>query len=81
MPAQRPKERWPEYALDVLEETVYMCKEGDSKLRSIQEAAIQKHYYTVIMLASDMRVMLIEIKSKLHQARSGHYIETEERTP
>jgi hypothetical protein len=73
--SQKPK-KWPDYALNSLEGTLYRLQEIDGLARQIQESAAKGDSSQVLILSSDIRTQVIDGKSLLYQARTGNYEHT-----
>lgn len=69
----RPIKRWPNYALDSLEGTLFHLRTIDGLARQIQEEIAEGDTSQVMILSSDIRNRSVDARSLLHQARSGEY--------
>lgn len=70
--SDKPK-KWPDYALNSLENAVYGLKQVDELARQIQEAHVNGDSHRVLICAGDIRSTALDAKHGLLQARIGEY--------
>lgn len=70
--SNKPK-KWPSYALECLEGTVYNLKVIDDTARQVQEHLARGEQMQAFIYLNDIRNRIVDARSLLHQARSGEY--------
>jgi hypothetical protein len=76
----RPAEKWPTYALENLEDSVYRLKELERKLNAAQDAVLSGNDAVALKDLSDARVLALECVDNLVRSRIGKY-QQQEKTP
>jgi hypothetical protein len=69
----RPLKKWPTYALDSLERTLYELQEIERAARAVQLAIAEGNQAAALLLLSDVRVASRRCVEHLLRARSGNY--------
>jgi hypothetical protein len=69
----RPIKRWPNYALDSLEATLFELQEIERAARAVQLAIAEGDEAGALLLLSDVRVASRRCVEHLLRARSGNY--------
>lgn len=73
----RPLKKWPTYALDSLERTLYELQEIERAARLVQLAIAEDDADNALILLSDVRVWSRRCVEHLVRARSGNYDKSE----
>ncbi len=73
----RPK-KWPSYALGVLEEIRFKCKEIERISSRAQEIELDNKNLHTLKALSDLRVLGMQIDNLCLQAYTGIYVEQQE---
>lgn len=73
----RPAGKWPAYALENLEDSLYRLKELERKASHIQDAIVLGNTAEALRDLSDVRVMALECVDNLVRARIGKYQQQE----
>lgn len=76
----RPAEKWPTYALENLEDSLYRLKQLERKADAVQDAILLGDDAAALKGLSDVRVMALECVDNLVRARIGKY-QQQERSP
>jgi hypothetical protein len=75
--AQRPAEKWPTYALENLEDSLYRLKQLERKADAIQDAILAGNDAAALKDLSDVRVLALECVDNLVRSRIGKYQQQE----
>lgn len=73
----RPAERWPTYALENLEDSLYRLKQLERKANSVQDAILVGDDAAALKDLSDVRVLALECVENLVRSRIGKYKQQE----
>lgn len=73
----RPLKKWPTYALDSLERTLYELQEIERAARLVQLAIAEGDADSALILLSDVRVASRRCVEHLVRARTGEYDKSE----
>jgi hypothetical protein len=76
----RLTEKWPHYALENLEDSLYRLKELERKLSAAQDAIVLGSDAVALKDLSDARVLALECVDNLVRSRIGKY-QQQEKTP
>lgn len=77
---KRAAEKWPTYALENLEDSLYRLKELERKASSAQDAIVLGDAVAALRNLSDVRVLALECVENLVRSRIGKY-KQQEATP
>lgn len=69
----RPLKRWPTYALEELEKTLFLLSGIEKLARGVQEAIAEDDARRALILLSDVRVRSQECVENLVRAKTGNY--------
>lgn len=75
-----PAGKWPHYALENLEDSLYRLKELEQKASQAQDAIVLGDVPTALRALSDVRVEALKCVENLVRSRIGKY-EQQERSP
>lgn len=75
---KRPAEKWPTYALENLENSLYRLKQLEQKASQAQDAIVLGDSVGALRDLSDVRVMALECADELMRARIGKYKQQED---
>lgn len=73
----RPAEKWPTYALENLEDSLYRLKEIERKASKVQDAIVLGDTTAALRDLSDVRVLALECVENLVRSRIGKYKQQE----
>ncbi len=73
----RPAEKWPTYALENLEDSLYRLKQLERKANAIQDAILVGDDAAALKDLSDVRVLALECVENLVRSRIGKYQQQE----
>lgn len=73
----RPAEKWPTYALENLEDSLYKLKQLEQKASAVQEAIVLGDDAMALLGLSDVRVLALECVENLVRSRIGKYKQQE----
>lgn len=73
----RPAEKWPTYALENLEDSLYRLKQLEKKAAAAQDAIVLGDDATALRDLSDVRVLALECVENLVRSRIGKYQQQE----
>lgn len=73
----RPAEKWPHYALENLEDSVYRLKQLESLASQVQDAIVLGDAVKALRDLSDVRVLALECVDNLVRSRIGKYKQQE----
>jgi hypothetical protein len=73
----RPAEKWPTYALENLEDSLYRLKELERKASAVQDAIVLGDVPAALRDLSDVRVLALECVENLVRSRIGKYKQQE----
>jgi hypothetical protein len=76
----RPAEKWPTYALENLEDSLFKLKQADAALVKAQDALLAGDDLAVLRALSDARVLGLETVDNLVRSRIGKYKQQERAT-
>ena len=74
----RPAEKWPTYALENSENSLYDLKQLERKASQAQDAIVAGDIAVALRDLSDVRVMALEVVDHLVRARIGKYRQQEQ---
>lgn len=74
----RPAEKWPHFALQNLEDSLYELKQLERKASQAQDAIVKGDIAVALRDLSDVRVMALEVVDNLVRARIGKYRQQEQ---
>jgi hypothetical protein len=74
----RPAKKWPHFALENLEDSVYRLKELERKASAVQDAIVLGDAVSALRDLSDVRVLALECVDNLVRARIGKYRQQDE---
>lgn len=69
----RPAERWPTYALENLEDSLYKLRELEKKASIVEDAIMLGDDLRALRELSDVRVLALECVENLVRSRIGKY--------
>lgn len=73
----RPAEKWPTYALENLEDSLYRLKQLEREASAAQDAIVTGDDATALRDLSDVRVLALECVENLVRSRIGKYQQQE----
>ena len=73
----RPAERWPTYALENLEDSLYRLKQLERKASAVQDAIVAGNDAAALKDLGDVRVLALECVENLVRSRIGKYQQQE----
>lgn len=73
----RPAEKWPTYALENLEDSLYKLKQLEQKAEQVQDAIVLGDDVMALRELSDVRVLALECVENLVRSRIGKYKQQE----
>jgi len=73
----RPAEKWPTYALENLEDSLFKLKQLEKKASEVQDAIVLGNDATALRELSDVRVLALECVENLVRSRIGKYKQQE----
>lgn len=76
----RPAEKWPTYALENLEDSLYKLKQLEEKAEQVQDAIVLGDDLLALRELSDVRVLALECVENLVRSRIGKYKQQEKAT-
>lgn len=74
---KNPAGKWPHYALENLEDSLYRLKELERKASRVQDAVVLGDAVTALRDLSDVRVLALEVVDNLVRSRIGKYKQQE----
>ena len=73
----RPAGKWPHYALENLEDSLYRLKQLERKASQVQDAIVLGDAASALRDLSDVRVLALECVENLVRSRIGKYQQQE----
>jgi hypothetical protein len=73
----RPAEKWPTYALENLEDSLFKLKQLEKKASVVQDAIVLGDDTVALRELSDVRVLALECVENLVRSRIGKYKQQE----
>lgn len=77
----RPAEKWPTYAMENLEDSLYRLKQLERRADAAQDAILAGNDAVALKALSDARVLALECVDNLVRSRIGKYQQQEKGAP